>query len=225
MVDEAFFRDVWSRRRDSDHPPRPGIDVFRIGAGEVQAFLGRERRRVLEIGCGAGELFAHLELDRGAYLGVDFSPSILNVFRERHPGVRVVEGEATTFHVDEEFDFILVNNVVQYLKPWSTQACLRNLARMLAPGGQILLGNIPNRRQRLAFVRRRFSPEPAGPITWLSRLVKGLLVVTLSESDPSVGFWYTPPEIGRMARAVGLECWVFGCVLYPYRFSALLRRA
>jgi SAM-dependent methyltransferase len=221
-VNEEFFRDFWSRKTDSDHPPRPGIDVFPIGAGEIQGFLPKPPARVLEIGCGAGELFQHLSLDRSAYLGVDFSESMLATFRARHPGVRVVHGEATTFFVEETFDFILVNNVIQYCRPWMTSACVKNLARMLAPGGRILLGNVPNRRQRLAYVRRRFAPESAGPLRWLWRLVRGLAIVALSDTDSSVGFWYTPPEIARIAASAGLDAAIFGCVLYPYRFSALL---
>ena len=50
-----------------------------------------------------------------------------------------------------------------------------------------------------------------------------LLHAALSDTDASVGFWYTPQEIARVAEAAGLDCAIFGCVLYPYRFSALLR--
>jgi SAM-dependent methyltransferase len=222
-VNDAYFREFWKHRTDSDHPPRPGIDVFPIGAAEIQGFLGRGARgKVLDLGCGAGELFQHLELDRASYLGVDFSDSMLETFSAKHPGVRVVKGDAATFFTEERFDFILVNNVIQYCRPWMTRSCLGNLRRMLAPEGRILLGNVPNRRLRLAHVRRQFSPERPGLLAWLFRLVRGLAIVALSDTDGSVGYWYTPQEIACMAEELELDCALFGCVLYPYRFSALL---
>jgi len=221
-MDERSFRKYWSHKTDSDHVARPGFDVFTIAAAEIQAFLGRgARSRVLEIGCGAGEVFEHLELDRRSYLGVDFSDRILHTFLERHPGVRVLHGDATTFSVPEQFDFVIVNNVVQYCRPWMTLACLHNLKPMLAPGGKIFLGNVPNRSQRLAWTRGLFSGEHVSPVRWLGRLLRGLAVVALSDHD-SIGFWYTPGEVTRLAASAGFECAIFGCVLYPYRFTAIL---
>jgi SAM-dependent methyltransferase len=223
-VNEDDFREYWQHQTDSNHPARPGIDVFPIGAGEIQAFLGDAAgRRVLEIGCGAGELFQHLRLDRAGYLGVDFSDSSLREFRARHPGVRVVKGEAATFSIAETFDFVIVNNVLQYCRPLTTMSCLLNLGPMLAPGGRVLLGNVPNRSQRLAYLRGLFSPEPRGVLARAWRLLRGWLAILGSDTD-RIGFWYTPQEIGRMAGQAGFDCAIFGCLLYPYRFSALLSR-
>jgi SAM-dependent methyltransferase len=222
-TDETGFHDYWQRKTDSDHVPREGYDVFRIGAGEIQPFL-HGRRSVLELGCGAGELFEHLDVDRSAYLGVDFSRSMLDTFKARHAGVRLEHGEASTFTTKEKFDFVLVNNVVQYCAPYRTLGILQNAADMLAPGGRIFLGNIPDRRARLAYRRGYFFGDRAGFLVRLGRFLRAVLFILGNRTD-TVGYWYTPDEIARFAKPLGLEVAIFGCVLYPYRFSAVLERA
>lgn len=221
-MNEAEFRDYWTRKTDSDHVLREGVDVFRIGAAEIQPWIDG-KKRILEIGCGAGELFEHLRLDRAGYLGVDFSRSMLDTFAARHPGVRVVPGEAATFSVPEKFDTIIINNVFQYCAPWMTLACLQNAADMLAEGGRIFAGNVPHRGLRLALLTGRFDPERRGALARFVRYVRARAFIFMNPQD-RIGYWYLPSEIARFAAPLGLECAVFGCVLYPYRFTAILER-
>jgi SAM-dependent methyltransferase len=221
-VEEAAFNVYWSRKTDSDHVPRPGWDVFRIGASEIQPFV-QGAPRVLEIGCGAGELFEHLEVDRSGYLGIDFSRSMLDAFSRRHPDVRVQLGEADTFSTKERFDLVIVNNVVQYCAPWTTYACLRNCADALDEGGRIFVGNVPHRGLRLAMLSGAFESTRAAWPRRALRYLRALAAVALDHTD-RIGYWYTPTQFGRMATGLELECSIFGCLLYPYRFTAVLRR-
>jgi SAM-dependent methyltransferase len=223
-VNEAEFRDYWTLRgkTDSDHVLREGFDVFRIGAAEIQPWLDGAKR-VLEIGCGAGELFSHLRLDRSAYLGVDFSRSMLDEFARRHPGVRVQLGEAASFTTREEFDFIIINNVVQYCAPWMTLACLQNAAEMLANGGRIFLGNVPHRGLRVPLLAGAFDPARPRALARLWRRLRARLFVAFNPTD-RIGYWYAPDEIARFAAPLGLDCAIFGCLLYPYRFTAILTK-
>lgn len=77
-------------------------------------FLIPKHARVLEIGCGVGDTLAALEPSFG--MGIDFSPSIVDEARRRHPSLtfRVGDAEATETiaAVDEKFDFILVMDTV-----------------------------------------------------------------------------------------------------------------
>ena len=219
-MNEEQFRDYWTRsgKTDSDHVLREGQDVFRIGAAEIQPFL-HGARTVLDLGCGAGELFQHLDLGGASYLCVDFSRSMLDTFAARHPGIRLEQGEAQTFATRDKFDLVIVNNVVQYCAPWMTLASIQNAADALAPGGRIFLGNVPHRGLRVAFYRGAFDPVPGGFL----RSVQARIFVWMKPHD-RIGYWYTPAEIGRFARSVGLECVIYGCALYPYRFTAILRK-
>ncbi len=59
--------------------------------------------RVLEIGCGLGDLLAAVKPSRG--LGVDFSPASIALARERHPELEFVAADALDFSTAEKFDY------------------------------------------------------------------------------------------------------------------------
>lgn len=68
--------------------------------------LRRDRlARVLEVGCGPGQLAAFL-LDQGAsaYAGVDFSPAAVELARGNAPGGLFVVADARTTDLHERFD-------------------------------------------------------------------------------------------------------------------------
>ena len=75
-----------------------------------------EGERVLEWGCGAGDLLAGLRPSRG--LGIDLSPRMLAHAQERHgagPGLEFREGDIQHEVVAEKFDHIVLNYLTGYL--------------------------------------------------------------------------------------------------------------
>jgi SAM-dependent methyltransferase len=217
------FRQYWSQKRDSGHARRPNLDVFKIAAGEVRVYFDPERYKcVLEIGCGAGEVFEYLKFDPNSYLGVDYSPSMLSAFAERHPKVRLMEGDAASFLIPEKFDFILINNVIQYCPLEVTRRCITNLKQMLSEEGAILMGNVPNRTLRYQYECGLFLDETPT----IGRMVINLCKTaanSVSKRYPGIGYWYTTDQIRKIAATQELDTWFFGALLYPYRFSVLMR--
>lgn len=72
--------------------------------------------RVLEVGCGAGDLLAALAPSRG--VGVDFSPAMIERARARHTGQTNLEfhvASAETFPTNETFDHIVLDYLTGYL--------------------------------------------------------------------------------------------------------------
>ena len=65
---------------------------------------------VLDVGCGFGDLYDFLTLNgwRGRYTGIDIVPGLLEVARERHPGIDVREVDITDPTVPfDEYDFAI----------------------------------------------------------------------------------------------------------------------
>ncbi len=82
--------------------------------------------RVLECGCGAGDLLAGLKPSFG--LGVDFSPAMLEKARMRHgteTSLRFQEMDVQNALVGEKFDHIVLDYLTGYLA--DIQATLQNL--------------------------------------------------------------------------------------------------
>src|SRR5437879_12948887 len=69
--------------------------------------------RILEIGCGLGDLLAAVKPARG--LGVDFSPSMIALARQRHPELEFQVADAAEFSATEKFDYILLSDLVNDL--------------------------------------------------------------------------------------------------------------
>lgn len=123
--------------------------------------------RVADLGCGPGRITAHLaSLGLDAY-GVDLSESMLAVARRDHPGLRFEQGSMLDLGLP---DGALAGAVSWYSTIHTPDerlpALFAELARVLAPGGYLLVGfqvgDVPRTHDRpfghpvtLDFVRRR----------------------------------------------------------------------
>jgi 2-polyprenyl-3-methyl-5-hydroxy-6-metoxy-1,4-benzoquinol methylase len=107
----------------------------------VGGFTGK---RVADIGCGYRALFARTlfdDADRIVLLDVSLDPDLA-----QHPKVRAIEGllpEALGAVGDQTQDVVVCNSVLEHL--WDALATLRELHRILAPSGTLLL-NVPSWR-------------------------------------------------------------------------------
>jgi SAM-dependent methyltransferase len=91
--------------------------------------------RVLDIGCGAGNMFHHLAR-YGPVLGIDNNPRPLAVARER--GYDVREGPAEDLPLDDEaFDLVALLDTVEHCE--DEMAVLRECYRVCAPGGHLVV--------------------------------------------------------------------------------------
>ncbi len=72
--------------------------------------LHRFYRFLVPPGCSSGDLLAAVEPVRG--VGVDFSPTIIKMARERHPRLEFHLANASEFVRSEKFDYILLSDLV-----------------------------------------------------------------------------------------------------------------
>lgn len=110
-------------------PPYPaeGID-FMLPDGALD---------VLDLGAGTGLLTDSLVARGLSVTAVDPSTSMLDVLRERHPGVRAVQATAeSTGLPDGSFDAIVVGQAWHWMDPVITSA---EAARLLRPGGTLAM--------------------------------------------------------------------------------------
>ena len=91
--------------------------------------------RVLEVGCGQGDLLSVLKPSVG--VGVDFSGEMIKRASKRFPSLRFVQADAHELSLDEKFDAIILSDLVNDL--WDVQAVFERLATLAHPRTRLIL--------------------------------------------------------------------------------------
>jgi SAM-dependent methyltransferase len=92
-------------------------------------------RRVLDVGCGAGNMFHHLAR-YGSVVGVENNPKPLQVAVERGYDVRLAPAESMPFP-EGSFDLIAALDVIEHCV--DDVAVLREIHRVAAPGALLVI--------------------------------------------------------------------------------------
>lgn len=168
-TDEAAFtyrdarRDFWDSRSDAD--PSGASQAYHDRLSELFAFTIAPDQRVLEIGCGQGDLLASLRPSYG--VGIDFAPEMVAAAKQRHPELNFRLADAHEFHTDEHFDVIVLSDLINDL--WDVQAALEQVRALCSPSTRIVL-NFFNRvwQSPLEVARRVGLARPVLQQNWLS---------------------------------------------------------
>ncbi|MGA2181620.1 MAG: bifunctional class I SAM-dependent methyltransferase/glycosyltransferase family 2 protein [Bryobacteraceae bacterium] len=114
---------------------QPARRYYRAQLARLFAFSVPPGMRVLEVGCGTGDLLAAL---RPAYgVGIDFSAEMVSLARERHPNLIFQQADAHDFDLGEKFDFVVCSDLINDL--WDVQTVLERIAVHCHPGTRLLL--------------------------------------------------------------------------------------
>ena len=100
-------RDVWRSRNQNYYAADLSYMQFIVPKGS----------RILDLGCGTGDLLAKLEPSYG--VGVDLSERIIDVAKRKFPDLKFfvgdVEDEAFISNLEGPFDYILLSDTIGYL--------------------------------------------------------------------------------------------------------------
>jgi ubiquinone/menaquinone biosynthesis C-methylase UbiE len=133
-----------------------GWDQFREDRGvsynkskQVRALGPRPGLRVLDAGCGRGEILLACVRAGAEVAGIDYSQDAVDLTSEtlaEFPGADIRRGDVTALPWPEgHFDRILFSDVIEHLDPDQTIPALREFHRVLAPDGFLLVHTAPNR--------------------------------------------------------------------------------
>lgn len=102
---------------------------------EIYQHLVSPGLSVLELGCGRGDLLAALSPARG--VGVDFSPAMLEIARQKHPQLTFLQADAHELSLEETFDVILLSDLVNDV--YDVQTLLERLRPLCRPDTRLIL--------------------------------------------------------------------------------------
>jgi ubiquinone/menaquinone biosynthesis C-methylase UbiE len=166
-----YYEELWERLPDDLEPPdlalRRSFALSEISSGD----------RVLDLGCGAGDLTGDLAPPAADVVGVDVAEAALRRARARHPGITFlraeVDGELPL--EDNAFDVVWSSEVIEHVA--DTARWLSEVRRVLRPGGRLLLTTPSHGRLKLALGGLERYSEPLGDHLHLytARSLRGLL--------------------------------------------------
>jgi SAM-dependent methyltransferase len=149
----------------ADHPQHaPDRDVRRLRIARQAEFL---RGRLdagscyVELGCGDAALTKRIAPDAGAAIGVDVTDALIGA-GPHPPGFRFLKTDGTSLDLpDASVDLVYSNQLMEHLHPDDADAQLREIVRVLKPGGKYIC-TTPNRLTGPHDISRYFSYEPLG---------------------------------------------------------------
>ncbi|MBT8545266.1 glycosyltransferase [Polynucleobacter paneuropaeus] len=107
---------------------------------ELYKFAIPKNSKILEVGCGNGNLLAGLSPSNG--VGIDFSSALLKDAKQLHPNLIFIEMDACDLRLNEKFDYIICSDILNEL--WDVQACLSNLRKCCHQDSRILINTHSN---------------------------------------------------------------------------------
>jgi 2-polyprenyl-3-methyl-5-hydroxy-6-metoxy-1,4-benzoquinol methylase len=121
--------------------------------------------RVLDVGCGRGELAFAFASNGAQVTAIDYSADALTLARATAGDlpVRFVCADVTTFVDPGGFDLAVASDVIEHLAATELDGLYRRLAAMLWPDGSLVLHTWPNAwMYRYGYARRRLEAARHG---------------------------------------------------------------
>jgi len=155
LVADEYADDARLRRRAAAFTGETAAADARVPL--VEAVAAARPTRILEVGCGWGELAEWVGRETGAeVVAVDLSPRMVELARERGVDARIGDVQALPF-ADGEFDVAIAAWMLYHVP--DLDRGVAELARVLRPGGRLVVAT--NSRFHLLELRELVGSGPS----------------------------------------------------------------
>lgn len=147
--DDHVLADIYSKdyflggnsKSDQDRRREMKEGTAQIILGELETYRGAVGGRLLEIGCGQGELLSQAEAVGYDVTGIDYSEHAVKVAQSHIRRGRVFVGEIESLaEPDHSFDIVVALDTIEHVR--DPRRFIEHVHRLLAPGGILLLTTI-----------------------------------------------------------------------------------
>jgi 2-polyprenyl-3-methyl-5-hydroxy-6-metoxy-1,4-benzoquinol methylase len=164
-------------------------------------------KRVLDVGCGRGEVVLHCARHGAKAYGVDYSADALQLARQGAAGNETYWQRADAGHLpfqDRTFDWVLMLDIVEHLHPAELAAALVDVRRVLKPEGRLIVHTMPNLwYYRVGYPLYRLVQRLRGKVLPRDPRARWQFVATVHVNEQ------TPLTLRRALREAGLPARVW----------------
>ena len=110
--------------------------VSKLGQDLVRLLDPQPGERILDLGCGTGDLAQRIAASGASVLGLDRSEAMIAEARRKHPRLHFQVGDAAAFTHAEPFDAVFSNAALHWIR--DAPRVVEAIWRALRPGGRLL---------------------------------------------------------------------------------------
>jgi trans-aconitate methyltransferase len=110
--------------------------VWRYGASLLELLAAQPGERILDVGCGTGQLTADIARCGAHVVGLDNSAEMLADARKNFPGLTFVLADASALDFPAPFHAVFSNAALHWVK--DAGGAVASIARALRPGGRFV---------------------------------------------------------------------------------------
>lgn len=136
--------------------------VWQYGRDLLVLLNAQPGERILDVGCGTGQLTAEIAQFGAEVVGIDSSPEMIATARKNFPKLRFEVADVTALHFDNEFDVVVSNAALHWVR--DQPAAIASIGRALKAGGRLVFemgghGNLHNLLDAVYRALRRLGVE------------------------------------------------------------------
>lgn len=142
--------------------------VWELGAPLIELLAPNENERILDIGCGTGQLTAELASSGARVVGLDQSAAMISDAQASFPSVEFLVGDAESFSVNARFNAVFSNAAFHWLQ--APKKAVECVSKALMSGGRFVaeFGGVGNVAALTSSIQNAFETQVgvAKPHPW-----------------------------------------------------------
>ncbi|MBP1931658.1 class I SAM-dependent methyltransferase [Ammoniphilus resinae] len=143
--------------------------VAEFGKGLLSLLEPQTGEKILDLGCGTGDLTAEIAACGAVPVGLDMSTEMIFKAQQKYPNLRFLQGDGESFQLEQNFDAVFSNAALHWMKKpekviESVRGALRQGGRFTAEfGGK---GNVQTIVKAISTVLEKQGVDPGERNPW-----------------------------------------------------------
>src|SRR5215472_2067425 len=142
--------------------------VWQFGRDLLAMLLPQPAERILDVGCGTGQLTSEIAKSGAQVVGLDQSAEMVAAARENYPDLQFEVADMATTQYESEFEAVFSNAALHWVR--NQEGTLTAMARALKPEGRLVFemggsGNIRQLWKAMAQAMSEMGIEDSGDMT------------------------------------------------------------